>query len=218
MGIARWTVLVTLALALSACASNVPVINSKSKPDAGHGVVFGRMLASVDGVQITKDSTPAWGLTPHVAVLINPFDGVDKLPGIWVQGKWAVDANLLEGGYFSTILPVGRYYLVEFQFWDLTATLQMAGVRTYVSGGKSWSITKPHLLFFEVLPNRSTYLGTLMHVIRLRGNRFEWGTRLLDETDDAVRWFNTQHPTLTNTGVALFETQELPAAGLVPRE
>lgn len=213
---ARCTLLVALGAALGACASNLPVLKSESKPDDGHGVVFGRMLASVDGMPITKDPTPGglFGMSPHVKVFISPFEGVEKLHNVWAAGKWAVDAQLQEGGYFSTILPVGRYYLVEFQFWDLTSNLDMAAVRTYVSGGPSWTTNKPNLLVFEVLPGRSTYLGTLTHVIHSQGNRFAWGTKLLDESTEATGWFNTRYPQLADVGVRLLTELDLPSAGL----
>jgi hypothetical protein len=191
--IAQTIAVLGVAIQLGSCAASIPKVSDAVAANltANQGVVFGRMAVVKDGHALTTDLYRNL-LKPEVAVHLSPFESMEKLArNEWLPGKWFFRAHLLKGGYFSTTLPAGKYYFVEFMFIDVTR--EMLALRTYDSNSAA-QIFRPAVVTFEVLPGKTTYIGTIVHKIDEAGRGAGWSMDITDESADATQWFKTQHP------------------------
>jgi hypothetical protein len=189
-----------------ACAASAPKVpeSGAAQLGANQGVIVGRIAVEKDGNAVTTDMYKNL-LKPEVAVHLSPFEGIEKLArNEWKPGKWFIRTRTAQGGYFSTTLPAGKYYIVEFIFIDITR--EMLALRTYDSNSSA-KIMRPLVVAFEVLPGKTTYVGTLVHKIDTFGiewaSNVGWSMNIVDESTDVTQWFRAQHPRTEAVGTQL---------------
>ena len=202
-----------VVMPLVACtAAPAPKIGNQALPDDRHGFVYGRVVVERNGQRVVSAINQKLD-DPSVITHIGPFAGIDSLnTNIWKPGKWTFKSTLTDGGYFSAVLPVGRYYIVESIFFDVFS--QVVGGRSYVSAGNVWTTRNRSVFVFDVLQGRATYVGTVLHTMRGRETGFEqqdveWGTSVIDEAEPATQWFQQQYPRVSSTDTLLITKQTL---------
>lgn len=194
------------------CAASAPKVseNAAARLDANQGVIVGRIAVEKDGKPITADIYKNL-LKPEVVAHLNPFEGIEKLArNEWKPGKWYFRTKTAQGGHFSMTLPAGKYYFVEFIFIDITR--EMLALRTYDSNSAA-SVMRPMVVAFEVMPGKTTYVGTLVHQLRTGGvemaSSVGWSMNIVDESSDVTQWFRTQHPRAETVDTQLAQMTEV---------
>jgi hypothetical protein len=168
---------------LVACATKAPAVGGAVAVDESHGAVFGRMRVIKDGEAYGSDSPRA-----HMTFQFHPFEGPHKLRDPYYQSaKWAIKVELGDDGYFSTVLPAGKYYAVNFALVGFAESY--GWLCTYNSSSRA-KMREPSLLLFEVEPGKATYIGDFVHT--LRGNT--WSLDIRDNDPGLRKWLRGAHP------------------------
>lgn len=171
----RLTTVVAILASLSACVTGVDRVATDFAPSDAEGLVYGRMELLVNDGAITPDQKHG-----EVMSFLRTFTGTDSLVKpvlVEVPGTLRIDARVAQGGDFVAKLPVGRYYFDHFVYIGPARGYVSADWCTY-SGTGYTTVSTPMVVTFEVLPNQATYIGTLVHHLRLENPRSPLRTRV----------------------------------------
>ncbi|HSY42648.1 MAG TPA: hypothetical protein VK811_01980 [Candidatus Acidoferrum sp.] len=186
----RFSILILVALPLS-CATRLPPPQNLSSLNDKNSIVFGKMevLDNGDPIHFKTSRTFLDGLMMcHVSQYVSN----QKLNrDLLVAGQYAFKVALDNDGYFSFLIPPGKYYLVELDYVYVFPDEPSVGIRTYQ--GKS-----PFLMTFDALPNRAVCIGTIQNDYDA-----QWGNWLLkrslsisvtNDFADTKNWFLKSNP------------------------
>ncbi|RZL00717.1 MAG: hypothetical protein EOP36_14605 [Rubrivivax sp.] len=184
-----------LALILAGCASPAPPVNQSASPDGTQSIVFGRSDFIHNGMSVIRNDQDAL-ISASVVNLVKPYTDADSLNqnAYSASGSFAIKAFSHEKGYFSTQLPPGKYYFMEFGYIKMIDGF--TGMRTYMHLVNS-SIKVPFITTFEVLPGKATYIGTMRHLVSDAGGyprEWKWGFSVKDDSANAKAWLQKNHP------------------------
>jgi hypothetical protein len=174
-------------------------------PNEQEAIVFGQMQFYSNGklAQYTGKSNQM--IATHISIYSEqkPLNTSQFKPG-----ELAFKSMLADEGHFSAKLPVGRYYIVEFNYSGVTR--YPLGLRTYMPI-LAIKIATPKVVIFDVLPQRATYIGTFIHrvdSVAKPGNIIEknFGMDIVDEFDECRAWFLAKYPLGTQSIVSGIST------------
>jgi hypothetical protein len=197
---------------LAACAPSAPLLKATTHLDASKGIVFGRLPVERDGQPVVTDIHRNL-LKPSVLLNLSPYVGPEKLnTNAWAPGKWSVEASLLDGANFAIVLPAGRYYVVEFDYFDLYPSPAggLLAARSYVSESGMWTTNSRSVFTFEVVAGEAMYLGDIASrfvASTARPGLVSWDIRVEDGRAASLAWFHETYPAMPLPGVRLAEKQ-----------
>lgn len=189
----RFSVFILVVLPLS-CATRLPPPQNLSSLNDKNSIVFGKMEVAVDGDPIHYKTSRTFldGPAPAVQCHISRYVSIQKLNRhMFMPGEYDFRVVVDKDGYFSFLIPPGKYYFVELEYPYVFPDNFNAYARTYM--GKS-----PFLMTFDALPNRAVYIGTIQNDYDA-----QWGNWLLKTTlsisitnnfADAKNWFLKSNP------------------------
>jgi hypothetical protein len=192
----RFTLLIAALLPLS-CATKLPPPKGVSSLNEKNSIVFGKMEVTVDDKLV--DPKPSI-FHPFMQCFISPYISNDKLNRHrFLSGKYCFAPPVSRNGYFSFVIPPGKYYFVEFDYVWLFDGKPSLGVRTYM-------LHNPFCITFDVPANHAAYIGTIR-------NDFddEWVSPIFFEAQltvgvtnqfqEAKEWFSKSYPGLETNAV-----------------
>jgi len=188
-----------------ACATMVKSPEIGFVANDREAIVFGQMQFYANGklAQYTGKSNQM--IATHISIYSEqkPLNTNQFKPG-----ELAFKSMLASDGHFSAKLPVGRYYIVEFNYTGITR--YALGLRTYapILGIK---IPVPKVIIFDVLPRRATYIGAFIHRIDSEtrpGNIVEktFAVDIVDDFDKCRSIFLAKHPLAAQSVVSGIST------------
>ena len=110
-------------------------------------------------------------------------------------GEYAFRVTDDQDGYFAFVVPPGKYYFVEFEYWNVLPGVHLIGLRTYMPLGVSKKpFLEPYLLTFDVPTNQAVYIGTIRHEFQTIKNNwfyFEgyYTISFSNDFESAQKWF-----------------------------
>jgi hypothetical protein len=150
----RFFVLIAALLPLS-CVTQLPPPKGLSSLNDKSSIVFGKIEVRVDDELIDEPSRSIFH--PRMQCLISPYISNDKLNrNRFRNGKYAFVTAINKNGYFSFVIPPGKYYFVELEYIWLFSVEPSLDVRTYMS-------KQPFCMTFDVPANRAVYIGTILN-------------------------------------------------------
>lgn len=211
--ILRFTILLAAMLPLS-CATFLPPTNNLSKLDETNSVIFGTLEVLNHDKPMAKPFETFLDPDPILMIHVSPYVSDTALnKNLWKAGKYAFKVPVFKDGHFSCVIPPGKYYFVEFDFFDFFDAKPIIGFRTYT--GHWWQNVTPYLMTFDVPADRAVYIGTIrFHFYTQWNNWFAFkGSLFIDSTNDfaeAREWFLKSDPQFgTNIIESVVETREL---------
>lgn len=182
-------VLLATMLSLS-CATPLQPVNRLSKLDETNSIIFGKIECwknnklMVEPAQKYSDPSILYQISRYVSDaslntnLWKPGDYIFKVP---------VFKNGSKDGYFSVVVPPGKYYFVEIEYFNFFPDHPIFGMRTYTG-------RQPVLMTFEAPANQAVYIGTLRNRFNImHDNLFYFKVTtdadVTNEFEDAKEWF-----------------------------
>lgn len=203
-----------LILGLAGCVTVVNNPVSGFIPDEQEGIIFGQMQALTNGNLVRHNDVGILGFVPSEAIntYISTYSDQKKVKCGVPMGERLFKALIVDDGYFSVRLPVGRYYINTFiycfyyysgfppgfstfaPYMGSSNPLAPPGVSAIVIDAKA-SHTDLKVIIFDVLPNQATYIGTFIH----RSDTGDDGKlalklKIVDEYDKCRSVFLAKHP------------------------
>ena len=188
---------VLLILGISGCATLSTDPITGFTPNEQDGVVFGQMQLMTDGnliryygdIGLLGINSPQSILT-YICAYSDPKSVKSGLP----LGERAFKTLIADDGYFSAKLPVGRYYIKMFVYCVPITWHFPQGWSTYMPG-PSFKQLEPKVIIFDVLPNKTTYVGTFIHRSDSVDNQNRiFKLSVINEYEKCKSVFLAQHP------------------------
>jgi hypothetical protein len=188
-----------IAVLCSGCATPSDTIAPAFVPSEREGLIYGRMEFVVDGKTLATDAHVGL-VKSNITTSVSKFSGIDKLnTSGWIPGEFQFGASASERGEFSAKLPVGRYYIVAFDYWGASPAVDKQLYWSTYAEKMGTSLYKPTIITFDVLPNKATYLGTIRHLIQRDGpQQLYFDIQLADEYANSTKVFLERFPALSN--------------------
>jgi len=190
------------------------------KPNAQQGVVFGQSQFVLNGKVIVEKELPKRA-PAQIANHISRFTSIQALEySQFKTSEYYFSAVAKQDGWFSMVLPVGRYYFVEFVYINLMPRIFTSA---NLPDGYSWrtymgqnfpiqtGVCNPVVVTFDVVPGKATYVGNIRHVVsveemkdvidRRTGRPFVFETLSIDIADgsgEATAWLHREYSNLEN--------------------
>jgi hypothetical protein len=128
---------------------------------------------------------------------------------LWKAGEYAFKVCIFKDGYFAFVIPPGKYYFVELDYFNIFDAKPTLGLRTYMG-------QTPFLMTFDAITNSATYIGTIRHNFNPKWDNwfFFKSTLSIDctnEFEDATNWFLKSNPRFeTNVVEGIVKITNLP--------
>lgn len=172
------------------CATPLQPVNSLSRLDETNSIIFGKIECWKNNKLMVK---PAQKYSnPSILYQISRYVSDASLnTNLWKPGEYSfkvpVFKNGSKDGYFSVVVPPGKYYFVEIEYLNFFPDHPILVMRTYTG-------RQPVLMTFEAPANQAVYIGTLRNRFNTMHDNllyFEVRTKadVTNEFEDAKEWF-----------------------------
>lgn len=192
----KFFILSAVVLPLS-CATRLPAPMGVSGVHDGRSTVFGEIETEIDDDKVVPNPSRTifdW-TRPTILCFFSPYVSNDKLNrNPWLAGKYFFRTSVDQNGHFSFVVPSGKYYFVEFDFYGFFAFEDGVILRTYMS-------KRPFLITFDAPANRAVYIGTIVNDFDVKWDNpsfFKTWVSVSATNDfaEAKRWFLKSNPLL----------------------
>lgn len=179
------------ALLPLSCVTRLPPPKGVSSLNDKSSIVFGKIEARAGKLADPKPSI----FHPVMQCLVSPYISNDTLnKNRSTGGVYAFKIVMNENGYFSFVIPPGKYYFVELQYFWLFSGRNALSVRTYM-------LKKPFYMSFDVPANRAVYIGTILNDFKAERHTpflFQTGVSIgvTNNFQEAKNWFLKSNPGL----------------------
>ncbi len=150
-------IIIILAVLPLSCATRLT--SPLSRLDDTHSIVFGKIEVTADGQPIYYDSpvTAPKNPDPVVQCHISHYVSDAKLnKDMFKPGEYSFRTVVNQDGYFSFLIPPGKYYFVELDYSYVFSSDPNIGARTYMN-------KNPFLMTFDAAPDKAVYIGTIQN-------------------------------------------------------
>jgi hypothetical protein len=208
----RFNVLLAAMLPLSCATPHLQPVNNLSKLDGTNSIIFGKIECwkndklMVKQAQKYSDPTMMFHISRYVS-------DASLNTNLWKAGEYCFEVPVFKGGikdgYFSFVVPAGKYYFVELDYFNFFAANPIVGMRTY--SGK-----QPVLMIFDAPANQAVYIGTLRNRFNvLHDNLLFYEVAMkadvANDFEDATNWFLKSNPRFeTNVVEGIVKIRNLP--------
>ena len=187
----RFFALISVLLPLS-CATRLPPPKGLSSLNDRSSIVFGKIEVRA-GDKLIDPKPPIFH--PVMQCIISQRtsnDNINKNP--FKDRTYAFKVVMNKNGYFSFVIPPGRYYFAEFQYFWLFSGRNALSVRTYM-------LKNPYCMSFDVPANRAVYIGTILNDFEMERHTpffFQTGISIgtTNNFQEARNWFLNSNPGL----------------------
>jgi hypothetical protein len=193
----RSALFIAALLPLSCATRLPPPPKGISSLNERHSVVFGKIEVTVDDALL--DPNPSI-YHPGVQCFVSPYISTDKLNrNLFLPGKYCFALPINPDGYFSFVIPPGKYYFVEFDYYWLFDGKPSLGVRTYMSHD-------PFFITFDVPAGRAAYIGTIRNDFDAEWTtptffKAQMSVGVTNQFQEAEEWFAKSCPALATNAV-----------------
>ena len=187
----RFFVFIAALLPLS-CVTRLPPPKGLSSLNDKSSIVFGKIEVRAGD----KPADPKPSISqPVMQCLISPYIGSGTLnKNSSTSGTYAFKIVMNQNGYFSFVIPPGKYYFVELQYFWLFSGRNALSVRPYM-------LKRPFCMSFDVPANRAVYIGTILNDFKVERHTlffFQTGVSIgvTNNFPEAKNWFLKSNPEL----------------------
>jgi hypothetical protein len=194
----RFVVLILIAAILPlSCATKLPQPATLSSPNDKSSIVFGKLEVMTNGepMKFKTSRTFLDNPAPFMVCHISRYVSDAKLNrNTLIAGQYEFRAAVDKDGYFSFIIPPGKYYFVEPEYFYVFSNKPAFGTRTYM-------YQNPFLLTFDVPADRAVYIGTIWSDFDVKWNNLFLfkafvSIGVTNNFADAKNWFLKSNPQL----------------------
>jgi len=187
----RFFLLIAALVPLS-CATRLPAPKGLSSLNDNSSIVFGKIEATAGDKLL--DPKPSI-FHPVMQCLIRRYAANDKLNKDRFTGRtYAFKIVMNKNSYFSFVIPPGKYYFFELQYFWLFSGRNALSVRPCM-------VKRPFCMGFDVPANRAVYIGTILNKFEAeRHTPFFFQTSvsigITNNFQEAKNWFLKLNPEL----------------------
>lgn len=185
----RFFIFIAALLSLS-CATRLEPPEGPSSLNESSSVVFGKLEVKINEKLVDKKTSIVW---PVMICYVRPYISnvairTNHSPGGWYQFKVPINTK----GYFSFVIPPGKYYFSRFSYLSLISAYPNFDVDTR-------AFKQPYCLTFDVPANRAVYIGTILSDFHASANndfyfKGDLAFEVINDFAGAKEWFFQSNP------------------------